>query len=64
MSLRKSLINGFETELEDLEVRKSDSLINRVYSVGSGGSIHCIPLVKNGIVYFGSVDHYIYCIRL
>lgn len=62
MDLGESGFSGFEIELEDFEVVKKESLITRAINVTPGGSIHSIPKIVDGIVYFGSMDHYIYAL--
>ncbi len=52
----------FDVEMGDFEVRKSGSMINRLYSVTFGGSVHSLTAVKDGTVYFGCCDHYVYAV--
>lgn len=54
--------SGFELELEDFEVRKIGSSLNRLYSVGPGGSILSLPEIKDGVVFFCSMDQHVYAL--
>ncbi len=62
MKLRDSSFSDFSAELEDLEIKKTSSLVTRIYSASPGGSIHCMPAVKDGVVYFCSMDNYVYAL--
>ncbi len=53
--------SDFEAELEDLQVKKLKKF-DRMWSVKSGGSVWSIPLIKDGIVYFGAYDNKIYAV--
>jgi len=62
MKLMDSSFSDFYVELEDFEVVKKDKLVSRAVTIGPGGSIHSIPRIVDGIVYFGSLDLYIYAV--
>jgi outer membrane protein assembly factor BamB len=64
MALKKAAVgfSDFDAELEDFELRKRDSLVTRALNVGPGGSIHSVPKIVDGLVYFGSMDFYIYAL--
>jgi outer membrane protein assembly factor BamB len=50
----------FETELEDIEVKKIKKF-ERIWKNGFGGSV-CYSKMFGKRVYFGCMDHYVYCI--
>ncbi|NIO19303.1 MAG: PQQ-binding-like beta-propeller repeat protein [Candidatus Aenigmarchaeota archaeon] len=62
MDLGESGFSGFDIELEDFELVKKEHLFKRGLEVGPGGSILSVPKIIEGIVYFGSMDFYIYAL--
>jgi outer membrane protein assembly factor BamB len=62
MDFERSGFSGFDVELEDFEIKKAEKLISRLYSTGPGGSVHCIPKIIDNIVYFDSMDSYVYAL--
>ncbi len=52
----------FETELEEFEVRKIGRF-ERAFKVGYGGSLGNHHEIKDGIVYLGARDFYVYAVE-
>ncbi len=53
--------DDFSIEMEDFEVRHTRKF-DRIWKVGDGGSICCIPLLHDGVVYFGCLNHMLYAV--
>ncbi len=53
----------FSVEIEEFEVRKTGKF-DRMWKVGPGGSVTQIPCIVNGVVYFGSLNHNVYALKL
>jgi outer membrane protein assembly factor BamB len=55
--------DGFSVEMQDVSVEKSGKF-DRIWKAGEGGSLHQQPLIRDGIVYFGSCNHNVYAVSL
>ncbi len=53
--------DDFSVEMGDYEVKKT-SKFDRMWKIGPGGSIAQIPLIHDGIIYFGSCNHNVYAV--
>ena len=51
----------FSIEMEDFEVKHTRKF-DRIWKVTEGGSICCIPLLHEGVVYFGCLNHLLYAV--
>ncbi|MBN2330910.1 MAG: PQQ-binding-like beta-propeller repeat protein [Candidatus Aenigmarchaeota archaeon] len=51
----------FSVEMEDFKMRRT-SKFDRIWRVSDGGSMCCIPLTHDGILYFGSNNFNIYAV--
>ncbi|MCK5023071.1 MAG: PQQ-binding-like beta-propeller repeat protein, partial [Candidatus Aenigmarchaeota archaeon] len=52
---------GFDTELEDFEVKRTRKF-DRVFRIGKGGSF-IFTMMHDGIIYANSGDYYVYAIE-
>ena len=52
----------FAMELGDFRIRKVKKF-ERVWKVGTGGSVTSSTVLYNGVIYFGCADHFIYAIN-
>ncbi len=52
----------FSTEMEDFEVKKTKQF-DRVWKVGPGGSMCCIPLEHDGTIYFSCCNFNVYAVN-
>jgi outer membrane protein assembly factor BamB len=61
MEETESTFDKFSVEMGDYEVKKT-SKFDRMWKVGPGGSIAQIPLVHDGLVYFGCCNYNLYAV--
>ncbi len=53
----------FEASSENIEIKKAKKF-DRIWHIGkSGGSVYQKPTIENGIIYFGSLDSYVYAVE-
>lgn len=55
------MLSGFETDLGSFTIKKR---IPTFWEMTLGGSIVCIPIFQNDIMYFGACDGYIYAVDI
>ncbi len=53
--------SDFDIDVEEIEVKKIKKF-DRIWNIGMGGSINQRILIKDGVVYFGSMDYNIYAV--
>jgi outer membrane protein assembly factor BamB len=53
--------DDFSVEMEDFTLRRTRKF-DRIWRISEGGSMCCIPLIHDGILYFGSCNFNIYAI--
>ena len=53
--------SGFETELEDFEVKKVRKF-DRIWKIGSGGSVCAQPAIDSNRIYIAAMDNHVYCV--
>jgi outer membrane protein assembly factor BamB len=51
----------FDVDLQEIEVKKIKKF-DRIWNIGSGGSINQRILINEGVVYFGSMDYNVYAV--
>jgi outer membrane protein assembly factor BamB len=51
----------FSVEMEDFELKRT-SKFSRIWKISEGGSVCCIPLLHDGILYYGSCNFNIYAL--
>ena len=51
----------FSVELEDFEMKRTRKF-DRIWRISEGGSMCCIPLIRDGILYFGCCNFNIYAV--
>jgi len=53
--------DDFSIEMEDFKMRRTNKF-ERIWRISEGGSMCCIPLIHDGILYFGSCNFNIYAV--
>ncbi len=51
----------FDVDLQEIDVKKIKKF-DRIWNIGSGGSINQRILIHDGVVYFGSMDYNVYAV--
>jgi outer membrane protein assembly factor BamB len=55
--------SGFDTEIEEVEVKK-EKKFDRIWHIkDGGGSVYQQPAISDGIMYFGAMDSYVYALN-
>ncbi len=53
----------FSVEMEDFTIKRTRKF-DRIWKVSDGGSMCCIPLIHDGVIYFGCCNHNLYAVNV